>query len=71
MKKGTKSLKVFAREYLSSLPDEEKIEFLKTLPSEIVWKMSEGNPESKSETVNTHTITTLSDEDKERLNILL
>jgi len=43
-KKGSKSLKVFAREYLESLPPEEKIEFLATLPSEIVWKMAEGNP---------------------------
>jgi hypothetical protein len=69
--KGSKSLKTFAREYLESLTGDDKIEFLKTLPSEIVWKMSEGNPESKSETVNTHTITTLSEEDKAKLNILL
>jgi hypothetical protein len=39
-----KSLKTFAREFLESLPDEEKVEYLKTLPSEIVWKMAEGNP---------------------------
>ncbi len=44
-----KSLKTFAREYLESLPDEEKVEYLKTLPTEIVWKMAEGNPESKSD----------------------
>lgn len=43
-----KSLKTFAREYLESLPDEEKVEYLKTLPTEIVWKMAEGNPESKN-----------------------
>jgi len=48
---GAKSLKTFAREYLESLPEEEKIEFLKTLPSEIVWKMSEGNPHQD----NSHT----------------
>ncbi len=41
-----KSLKTFAREYLESLPDEEKIEYLKTLPTEIIWKMAEGNPHS-------------------------
>jgi len=41
-----KSLKTFAREYLESLPDDEKVEYLKTLPSEIVWKMAEGNPHS-------------------------
>lgn len=44
-----KSLKTFAREYLESLPDEEKIEYLKTLPTEIVWKMAEGNPHSTSD----------------------
>ena len=44
-----KTLKTFAREYLESLPDEEKIEYLKTLPTEIVWKMAEGNPDTKSE----------------------
>ena len=41
-----KTLKEFAREYLESLPDSEKVEYLKTLPTEIVWKMSEGNPHS-------------------------
>lgn len=44
--KGSKSLKVFAREYLESLPEEEKIEFLKVLPEEIVWRMAEGNPQT-------------------------
>lgn len=44
--KGSKSLKTFAREYLEALPAEEKLEFLKHLPAEIVWKMSEGNPHS-------------------------
>lgn len=47
--KGSKSLKTFAREYLESLPDDEKIEFLQTLPPELVWKMAEGNPESKTD----------------------
>lgn len=42
--KGSKSLKTFAKEFLMSLPDEEKIEYLKTLPPEMVWRMAEGNP---------------------------
>lgn len=42
--KGSKSLKQFAKEYLELLPPEEKIAFLSTLPSEIIWRMSEGNP---------------------------
>ena len=44
-----KTLKEFAREYLMSLPDDEKVEYLASLPTEIVWKMAEGNPENKSD----------------------
>lgn len=44
-----KTLKEFAREYLESLPDDEKVEYLASLPTEIVWKMAEGNPESKTD----------------------
>lgn len=51
-----KTLKEFAREYLESLPDDEKIEYLASLPTEIVWKMAEGNPQtdvtSKGEKIN-------------------
>lgn len=43
-KKGTKSLKTFAREYLESLPDDEKVEYLKVMDEDLVWKMAEGNP---------------------------
>lgn len=49
MKKGYKSLKTFAREYLESLPDDEKVEYLKTLPSEMVWRMAEGNPSTATD----------------------
>jgi hypothetical protein len=44
-----KSLKTFAREYLESLPDDEKVEYLKTLQPEIVWKMAEGNPKQDTD----------------------
>lgn len=44
-----KSLKTFAREYLESLPDEQKLEYLETLPTELVWKMAEGNPKQDTE----------------------
>lgn len=47
--KGSKSLKTFAKEFLESLPDDEKVEYLKTLPPEMVWRMAEGNPENKSD----------------------
>ena len=40
------TLKEFARKYLMTLPDEDKIDFLASLPTEIVWKMAEGNPQT-------------------------
>ena len=39
-----KTLKEFAREYLKTLTDGRKVEFLNSLPEDIVWKMAEGNP---------------------------
>ena len=42
--KGSISLKRFAEKMLREMPDDEKTEFLKKLPPEIVWKMAEGNP---------------------------
>jgi len=42
--KGAKSLKTFVREYLESMPEDQKIEFLDTLPGELIWKMGEGMP---------------------------
>jgi hypothetical protein len=47
--KGAKSLKQFAREYLEMLPPEEKIEFMKALPEELVFRMAEGNPHQSNE----------------------
>ncbi len=41
-----KTLKEFAREYLESLPDDEKVDYLSSLPTDIVWKMAEGNPQT-------------------------
>ena len=39
-----KTLKEFAREYLETLPENEKLKYLAGLPLDIVWKMAEGNP---------------------------
>ena len=44
-----KTLKEFAREYLLSLSDDEKVEYLASLPTEIVWKMVDGNPDNKTD----------------------
>lgn len=46
---GSKSLKQFAKEYLLSLTDEEKLEFLKGMDKIDIFKMSEGNPHSTEE----------------------
>lgn len=45
-KKGTKSMKTFAREYFNSMPEEDRVEFLNSLNPETVWKMAEGNPQN-------------------------
>ena len=44
-----KSLKTFVRELLESMSEEARLEFLKSIDPELVWKMAEGNPESKTD----------------------
>lgn len=39
-----KTMKDWAREYLSKMTDEERDEWLEGVPKEIIWRMSEGNP---------------------------
>lgn len=39
-----KSLKEYSREYLASLTDKERQEYLEGLPKIEIWKMAEGNP---------------------------
>lgn len=41
---GSKSLKTYAKEYLASMTDDERQEFMDGLPKDIIWKMAEGNP---------------------------
>lgn len=47
--KGTKTLKTFAKEYLETLDDDGKVDFLKALPEELVWKMAEGMPKQDTD----------------------
>jgi hypothetical protein len=49
-KKGTVSLKTWAKKYLQTLSDEDKLTFMEGLPKEIIWKMAEGNPHSTQDT---------------------
>lgn len=44
-----KTLKEFARQYLESLPEDQKIDYLASLPTDIVWKMAEGMPQTNSD----------------------
>lgn len=44
-----KSLKEYTREMLAAMSDDERQEYLKGLPKEIIWKMAEGNPENKTD----------------------
>lgn len=40
----SKTLKEFAREFLANMSEEDKIEYMKGLPADLIWRMSEGNP---------------------------
>ena len=39
-----KSMKDFAREFLSQMSEEDRVEYFKSVSPETVWKMAEGNP---------------------------
>lgn len=47
---GTKSLKSWVKDYLRSLPEEEKIKFISGMPKDIIWRMGEGQPHQSTET---------------------
>lgn len=42
--KGKTTLKEFARKYLLELSEEDKMDFIRRLPADLIWKMAEGNP---------------------------
>lgn len=44
-----KTMKEWARDYLSRLTDEERDEFMDGIPKDIIWKMGEGMPDTKSD----------------------
>lgn len=44
-----KSLKQYTREMLAAMTDEERQEFLHGIPKIEIFKMAEGNPETKSD----------------------
>lgn len=48
-RKAGKSLKEYAKEMLAAMTEEERQEYLHGIPKEIIWKLAEGNPESKTD----------------------
>lgn len=45
-----KSMKEYSREYLESMTDEERQEFLAGQPKADIWKMAEGSPHQTQDT---------------------
>lgn len=41
---GSVTLKEFARKYLKSLTEKEKLEFMRGLDKDVIWEMAEGKP---------------------------
>jgi hypothetical protein len=39
-----KSMKEYAKEYLASLTDDERLAYFEGMSKETIWKMAEGNP---------------------------
>jgi hypothetical protein len=46
--KGSVSLKEWAKNYIQTLTDEERLDFLEGMDKKIIWEMAEGKPEAKS-----------------------
>ena len=44
-----KTMKEWAKDYLMTLDEDERENFLDGLPKEIVWRMAEGNPATNSD----------------------
>ena len=45
-----KTMKEFAREFLLSMSNEDKIAFMNSLQPDMIWRMAEGNPHQSSDT---------------------
>lgn len=44
-----KTMKEWAKDYLSRMTNEERDKFMEGMPKESVWKMAEGNPASTTD----------------------
>ncbi len=54
--KGNESLKEYARRFIMEMNEEDKRQFVKSLPPELVWRMAEGNPHSTEDSTVKHII---------------
>ena len=61
------SLKEWAKNYLASLTDEERLNYLEGLNKGTVWKMAEGAPENKTD-ITSNGKTILSDREIEEVS---
>jgi len=43
------TMKEYVRDFLSRMTDEERDEWLEGLPKHEIWKMAEGNPDTKAD----------------------
>lgn len=43
------TLKEYCRNFLQCQTEEERQEFLEGIPKEVIWKMAEGNPDTKTD----------------------
>lgn len=57
----TKTMKEWAREFLSNMSEEGRIEYLQKIDPDIVWKMAEGNPKNDLELKGNLTISEVLD----------
>ncbi len=60
--KGSKSLKAYAKEYLLSLSDEEKLEYMKGMDKKTIWEMAEDKPKQGMDVSAKVTISDILDE---------
>ncbi len=44
-----KTMKEYVKDYLAKMTDEERDEFLEGIPKDIIWKMSEGMPQTNTD----------------------
>jgi len=65
-----KSMKEYSREYLASMTDEERQDFLEGIPKVDIWKLAEGNPRNETDiAIKELPIIQIASEIAEKLNI--